>query len=206
MILQVSQKVGLAVSEAQVEAEVQTTLQAVGGEQRFSAWLEANGWTSATFRAALRTELLAQALLEHIAGPSPARAEQVHARHILVATEAEARDLLASLASGADFVALAQTHSLDVTTRAQGGDLGWFVRGQLLATPVEEAAFALQPGEISQIVHSSLGYHIVQVLERDPYRPLGPGQQAALYRHRLEGWLAEQRTQAQIERFVDTGS
>lgn len=206
LILQASQQAGLTVSEAQIEAEVQATLQAVGGEGRFAAWLEANGWTPATFREALRTELLAQALLEHIAGPSPSRAEQVHARHILVATEAEARDLLASLAGGADFAALAQAHSLDVTTRAQGGDLGWFVRGQLLAAPVEEAAFALQPGQISAIVRSSLGYHIVQVLERDPARPLGPGQQAALYRYRLESWLAEQRTQAQIERFVDTGS
>lgn len=203
LILQASQEAGLAVSEAQVEAEVQATLQAVGGEGRFAAWLEANGWTSATFRAALRTELLAQALLEHIAGPSPARAEQVHARHILVATEAEARDLLASLASGADFAALAQAHSLDVTTRAQGGDLGWFVRGQLLAAPVEEAAFALQPGQVSDVVRSSLGVHIVQVLERDPARRLAPGQQAALYRYRLEHWLAEQRTKAQIERFVD---
>ena len=206
LILQASQEAGLTVSEAQVEAEVQATIQAVGGEGRFAAWLEANGWTSATFRDALRTELLAQALMEHIAGPSPSRAEQVHARHILVATEAEARDLLASLANGADFAALAQAHSLDVTTRAQGGDLGWVVRGQLLATPVEEAAFALPPGQISAIVRSSLGYHIVQVLERDPARPLSPEQQAALYRYRLERWLAGQRIQAQIERFVDNGS
>ncbi len=205
LILQASQEAGLVVSDAQVEAEVQATLQAVGGEGRFAAWLEANGWTSATFRAALRMELLAQALLEHIAGPSPARAEQVHARHILVASEAEATDLRARLADGADFAGLARTHSLDITTRDQGGDLGWFVRGQLLAAPVEEAAFALQPGEISQVVRSSLGYHIVQVLERDPARPLGPEQQAALYRYRLESWLAGQRAKAQIERFVESG-
>lgn len=203
LILQASQQAGLTVSEAQVEAEVQATIQVVGGEERFAAWLEANGWTSTTLRASLRTALLAQVLLEHIAGPSPARAEQVHARHILVATEAEARDLLTRLADGADFAELARRHSLDVTTRDQGGDLGWFVRGQLLAAQVEEAAFALQPGAISTMIRSSLGYHLVQVLERDPSRPLHPEQQAALYRYRLESWLAEQRAKAQIERFVE---
>jgi parvulin-like peptidyl-prolyl isomerase len=204
--LQASQEAGISVSEAQVEDEVRATIQAAGGEGEFDAWLAANSWTSATFRVSLRSELLAQALIEHAIGPAPAAAEQVHARHILVATEAEARDLLSRLAGGADFAELAGARSLDVTTQARGGDLGWFARGQLLAPEVEAAAFALKPGELSDVVPSRLGYHIVQTLERDPDRPLSPDQQAALYRQALERWLAEQRTQAQIERFVDTGS
>lgn len=203
LILQASQEAGISVSDAQVEDEVRATLEAAGGEAEFSAWLEQTGWTPATLRAALRSELLAQALIERTIGPVEA-AEQVHARHILVATEAEARDLLSRLADGADFAELAAAYSLDATTQARGGDLGWFARGQLLAPAVEAAAFALRPGEIGDIIRSELGYHIVQTLERDPGRPLSPDQQAAFYRQALEHWLAEQRAGAHIERFIDT--
>lgn len=203
LILQASRQAGIAVTEAQVEAAVQATTQAAGGDAGLSAWLVANHWTPAMLRETLRLQLLAQALAEHALGAVPATAEQVHARHILVATEAEARDLRARLVGGADFAQLARTYSLDVTTAARGGDLGWFSRGQLLAPELEAAAFGLVPGGLSDVVHSALGYHIVQTLERDPARPLSLEQQAELRRQALATWLTALRAGAHVERFVD---
>ena len=102
---------------------------------------------------------------------------EVHARHILLRVPAEAtpaqrdsvRQLAESLrqraAQGADFAALATQYSQDPGSAQRGGDLGFFGRGRMVA-PFEEAAFELQPGEISPVVESPFGYHVIQVEER----------------------------------------
>lgn len=94
-------------------------------------------------------------------------AEQVHASHILVATEQLARQLLDELEAGGDFAALAQEHSTDTGSGSRGGDLGWFERGRMVA-PFDEAAFSLPVGELSDIVQTQYGYHIIWVTEYQP--------------------------------------
>jgi parvulin-like peptidyl-prolyl isomerase len=112
----------------------------------------------------------------------------VHARHILVSSQATAQALLAQIQAGADFGQVAQQSSLDNLTRANGGDLGWFARGTLPAKELEDAAFALQPGQISGVVQSAFGYHIVQMLGRDPARKL-EGEQSVKVQRGMENWL-----------------
>ncbi|PIY59850.1 hypothetical protein COY95_04900, partial [Candidatus Woesearchaeota archaeon CG_4_10_14_0_8_um_filter_47_5] len=80
--------------------------------------------------------------------------EEIHARHILVATKEEAQEIIALLNNGSDFAELAQEYSLD---SAEGGDLGWFGRG-VMVTAFEDAAFALEPGEISVPVETQFGW------------------------------------------------
>jgi parvulin-like peptidyl-prolyl isomerase len=127
----------------------------------------------------------------------------VHARHILVATQAEAENILAQLRAGADFDALARTYSLDISTRDHGGDLDFFPRGLLLSPELEEAAFALAPGQISDVVHSELlGYHIVQVLEREE-RPLAEAVRSLIQDNLSRRWREKLWTDATIERFVE---
>jgi peptidyl-prolyl cis-trans isomerase D len=103
--------------------------------------------------------------------------ERVHARHILLKTEgksdadkkalkAKAEDLVKQLKNGADFAELAKKYSED-GSKDQGGDLGWFTHGQMVAE-FDSAAFALKPKEISGVVTSQFGYHIIQTLEKDP--------------------------------------
>jgi len=91
-------------------------------------------------------------------------AEQVRASHILVATEELAQQALAVLASGGNFAALAREISADTGTKEQGGDLGWFGRGRMVP-PFEEAAFNTPVGELSGIVRTEYGYHIISVTD-----------------------------------------
>jgi peptidyl-prolyl cis-trans isomerase D len=102
--------------------------------------------------------------------------EQVHARHILftVANDAtpeakaavrqRAEAELAKIKAGEDFATLAQNDSQD-SSAAQGGDLGFFTRGKMVR-PFEDAAFALSPGQVSDVVESQFGFHLIKVEER----------------------------------------
>jgi len=102
--------------------------------------------------------------------------ERVHVRHILLKTtdvpkeeiakiEAKAGDLLKQLKSGADFAALAKKNSEDAGSAPKGGDLSWVVRGQTVKA-FEDAAFSLKVGEISGVIKTEYGFHILQVLEK----------------------------------------
>lgn len=91
--------------------------------------------------------------------------EQIRARHILLETKEEADDIHAQLMDGADFEELAKEHSTDEGSAVQGGDLGLFGRGRMVA-PFEEAAFSMEVDEISEPVESEFGFHIIKVEEK----------------------------------------
>jgi peptidyl-prolyl cis-trans isomerase C len=90
--------------------------------------------------------------------------EEVHARHILVATEGEAKDIEAQLKNGADFAKLAKEKSKDPGA-AEGGDLGYFTKEQMVPE-FAEAAFKLDKGQISDPVKTQFGWHVIQVLDK----------------------------------------
>ncbi|MGB4600746.1 MAG: peptidylprolyl isomerase [Trichlorobacter sp.] len=87
--------------------------------------------------------------------------EQVRASHILVKSEQEAKDILAQLKGGAKFEDLAKAKSVD-TSASKGGDLGWFGKGNMVPT-FEKAAFGLKEGELSGIVKSEFGFHLIKL-------------------------------------------
>jgi len=90
--------------------------------------------------------------------------EEIRASHILVATREEAEETLVELNDGADFAELAQGRSTCPSSQV-GGDLNWFGRGAM-AAPFDEAAFALAVGEMSDIVETQYGYHIILLTDR----------------------------------------
>jgi peptidyl-prolyl cis-trans isomerase C len=98
---------------------------------------------------------------EKIAGLKPE--QEIRARHILVATEPEAKEIAERLKKGEDFATLAKEKSKD--PNAEGGDLGFFTRGQMLK-PFEDAAFALEVGELSDPVQTQFGWHIIKLEEK----------------------------------------
>jgi peptidyl-prolyl cis-trans isomerase D len=105
------------------------------------------------------------------------RPEQVRARHILVKvpssataeqeeqTRARAEELLAALRNGEDFASVAQQHSEDTATATKGGDLGYFARGHMVK-PFEDTAFALPVGQLSEVIRTPFGWHILRVEDR----------------------------------------
>jgi len=97
--------------------------------------------------------------------------EEVHAQHILVKTEGEARDLLKKLARGESFARLAKAYSKDPGTKDQGGNLGLIRKGQTLPG-FEAALFNLKPGQTSGVVKTPLGHHIIRVQDRRMVKPL----------------------------------
>ena len=94
-----------------------------------------------------------------------AKPEEIKASHILLKTEIEAKVILSQIKAGADFAELARKESTDSITKDKGGDLGFFSRGKMTQA-FEEAAFALEAGEISEVVKTPYGYHIIKVEER----------------------------------------
>jgi len=87
--------------------------------------------------------------------------ERLRVRHIAVENEEEAKEVITMLKEGADFAETAQKKSIDPTSK-KGGDLGWIARG-MAASEIEEVAFKLKKGEISDIIHTKTGYHIIKV-------------------------------------------
>ncbi len=203
LISQTATQEGMAVSEEELEAVIQQSIEEGGGQASFEEWLQTSDLTYEDFKEEIRFQLLAQAIFERLAASVPTTAEQVHARHILVQTEEEAQAILAQLQAGGDFVALARERSQDENTKETGGDLGFFPRGQLISPELEEAAFALQPGQISEVVQSQFGYHIVQVLEKVTDRPLPLEVLNSLKEQAFAAWMREQWDKATVERFID---
>ncbi len=134
------------------------------------------------------------------------RQEEVQASHILVADEELAIEISTKLAEGATFAELAQEHST-CPSAAEGGDLGRFSRGRMVGE-FEAAAFGLEVGEISEIIHTRFGYHIIELTGRWPaHRPtLGEIRDevtadfiSAEERNRFETWYEELQNAAAIE-------
>lgn len=202
LLVRGAQTQGLTIDGADVERRIAEIEIELGGPELMDAWLSEYFYSYETFREALMEELLAMNMVNWIAENVPLEAEQVHARHILVATREDAESLLIQLEGGADFDTLADQYSLDASTRLAGGDLGWFPHGALLQPEVEEAAFATEPGEVSEVIESELGFHVIEVLARAE-RKLGFQDRLAFQERAVQDWLEIARTSAVIERNFD---
>jgi parvulin-like peptidyl-prolyl isomerase len=184
-------------ADSVLEERLANLVQQAGGQEAFDAWLAANGYTSEVFRAELALEIEAAHMRDLIAVQVPTAAEQVHARQILLSDQFSADRLLGQLNEGTSFEQVVANND-----PARFGDLGWFPRGYLLQPEVEEAAFALQPGEYSQVVQSELGFHLIEVIERDPARPLNPQALLQLQIQAIADWLAQRRVQTEVSIFL----
>ncbi len=114
-------------------------------------------------------------------------------------TRALAEELRQRIEDGEDFAEIAAEYSDDLSNAADGGDLGWFGRGMMVA-PFEEAAFDLEVGEISEPVETDFGWHLIEVLEKDDARPKDEGtiqQESALA---FEEWIQAQIADRNVER------
>ena len=157
---------------------------------------------------AITDQALQAAYQKEIAG-KPGE-EEVHARHILVPTEAAADNVIKELQGGADFAALAKKDSTD-PAGANGGDLGWFKKSDMLPE-FSDAAFALKPGQFTtKPVHTRYGWHVIQVIERRTAPPPTFAEARDQLRQKaiqdaVQKEIEEARKGAEIERFNLDGS
>ena len=128
-------------------------------------------------------------------------AEMVNARHILVADEETAKDILARLEAGEDWAALASENSLDTANKDDSGTLGWFGRGEMVAE-FENAAFALEPGEISEPVQTNYGFHII-ASDGKEIRPLSGAALEAAQNAAYDEWSLGLRSKHDIQSYPE---
>jgi peptidyl-prolyl cis-trans isomerase C len=186
---------GFQLDDAALQAEVDRLAQQMGGADALKEWMNQRGYQDATFRAALKRQMAAAWQRDQIIAAVPEKAEQVHARQILTIDEQIANQALQQLKiPGTNFTAYSYRYDLQT-----GGDLGWFPRGYLTQPEVEQAAFSLQPGEISPVIKSQVGYHIIQVIAREESRTISPDARRVLQHKALEEWLKTRREASSIE-------
>ena len=155
--------------------------------------LQATNISEADFRSQYEAQLYRSRLDEAMKAEVTREQEQVNARHILVADEASAQDILEQVNSGRkSWEELASVLSLDTSNKDQGGDLGWFGRGAMVQ-PFEEAAFAAAVGETVGPVKTDFGWHVIQVLGRE-LRTLDDAAFESARQNALPRWLNDART------------
>lgn len=158
------------VTDEEVQKQYDTYAEQYGDQM--AAVLEANGLTEESFKQNIRFSLLQEKAKaevevsdEEVKAYYDQASKELHARHILVATEEEANEIVKKLKDGGDFAEIAKEKSTDTASAAEGGDLGWFTVGTMVEE-FNDAAYALELNTISEPVKSDFGYHIIEVLEK----------------------------------------
>ncbi len=164
--------------------------------QAFLTNLGSFGVNEGAVRSELQAQLYRERLGQTFEPDVPRVQEQVWARHILVAEESLAADLLEQARSGADWEVLAAEHTTDEAGKANGGDLGWFARGRMVE-PFEAAAFAGEVGDIVGPVQSEFGWHLIEILGHED-RELSDSDFRSAVALAFDEWLSTSRDAAEV--------
>ena len=202
IIEQQADKLGLVVSDEEVEAKLQEALGRRENGTALEEWLAANDLTIEELKGRLRAELITNRLFEYLTNNIPDTAEQVQVQSIRVTDEVTARLIVAQLKQGVDFNDLAQTYSVDEPI-GDNDEQDWLTRGGgILPVEVETIAFSLQPAQMSGPISTPTGYYIIKLLNRQADRPLGSTMVQTLKIQAFDDWLTAERSAATIDRFV----
>jgi len=230
LLFQEAMKRKIKADDAQVEQTYNEARVHFKDDKAWAAMLKQQGLDPQSFRNELRIHHTIQALLSQVASEAPAQAtdqeaqafyeshpavfdtgERVKASHILVRVpegaagarkeelRKKAEGILARVRAREDFAALAKESSEDPGSAQNGGELGTFGRGQMVP-PFEQAAFALKAGEVSGVVETPFGFHIIKVSERIPARRLAFPE----VKERLKMEMAQQKRQRAQQSYLNS--
>ncbi len=201
LVRQSAKAQNITVGDDEVKTQIDQITQRQGGPDGLAKALAAQGLTQEDLTALIKDRLLANKIGDSITKDVPKTGEQIHARHILVKTEDEAKKVEDRLAKGEAFDAVAKDVSIDPSGKTNGGDLGWFGRGQMVPE-FEQAAFALPVNKVSDPVKSQFGYHIIQVTEKDANRALSQDDLDRAKEQKIGEWIDQQKKAAKIEKYL----
>jgi parvulin-like peptidyl-prolyl isomerase len=200
LINQNAASLGVTVTDDDVQTEYNNLRSLSPSDATWQAFLATNNYTEDEMKSAQRDVLMTQRVQMALMADYMGEIEQINARHIVVRTREEAEDILERLNSGEGFASLAAQHSLDMTTRDIGGNLGWFARNELFYPNLEEIAFSLTIGDVAGPIATTLGYHVIQTLDR-AVRPIEPERLPMLSESTFGNWLSEQYAKSTVERY-----
>lgn len=235
---QYSQKLSISVDEAKLKEYYRKAVDKYPSKKAYKKSLKEAGLTETDLMTRLKRTIAAQQVVKSQIEPKIKVTREevrayydensiefehdvlVHAAHILIKVPAFADDLThqkakqrilaiqAKIKTGEDFAALAKTYS-EGPSKVNGGDIGYFGSAQM-APAFETAAFALKPNEVSDVVNTQFGYHLIKVYDRkpagkEPFSEAGPKLKARFHKERLNNKLRELvdklKSEAKIERF-----
>jgi peptidyl-prolyl cis-trans isomerase C len=221
------------VTDAEVDARIGAFKQQMGTEANFKAALQAQQMTEAKLREDARTDLMVAKLLDQevnqkvLVKPTdigafyeknPGRFQQgetLRASHILVVVPADANaqtraalraradEALKAAKAGQDFAKLARQYSQDSSAQ-RGGDLGFFPKGQMVPA-FDQAAFALTPGQVSDLVETQFGFHIIKATEKRPARVVPFVEVAGQIQQFLEQEQRQEKSKALVDQLKAKG-
>ncbi|MDD4178713.1 MAG: peptidylprolyl isomerase [Candidatus Margulisbacteria bacterium] len=191
------------VSGREIDATIDNIMkqQKVSSKRDLEKALKAMGLDLGKFKDLIRDDILVQKLntkLQEQVRLTPDDLREIRASHILVPTEAEAKELLSKLKAGGDFAQLAKQYSKDTGSAKKGGDLGYFTTG-MMVEPFEQTVLSLKPGQVSGIVKTQFGYHIIKVTDS---RIRNISEEQALQEKKaktFQRWHAEVAGKAKVE-------
>jgi len=194
LLAQSAEEDGFIVTDVILEGHLERLSEGPQGEHLITDWKTLFRIEDDVFVRIMSRSIGAAWMRDQIIASVPRTAEQVHVRQILLYNSDLANQVFAQLQAGNDFGNMARKY--DPVT---GGDLGWFPLGYLPDPKIEEAAFKLQPNEYSTVIETSAGFHIIQILERDPERVLLPDALLTLQTNAIQDWLQSRLIQSEIE-------
>ncbi|MCA9410230.1 MAG: peptidylprolyl isomerase [Candidatus Omnitrophica bacterium] len=224
---------GVSVPDASLDHEIDQVQSQFPNKEMFEQALSQQGMTMDALKDQIERQMLVSSAVDHYLGTLPdpsedtlktyydehlddyASDETVAASHILIgfdqgdtdeakaAKKEEAEEIRKELVGGADFATLAKEHS-SCPSKEKGGSLGEFGKGQMVP-PFEEAAFALEPGEISDVVETQFGYHVIKVSEHNTgetpsFEEAKDDVKKAVNEEKLEDWFQGLIADAKIEK------
>lgn len=223
LVMQEARKCDVAVSEEDVDAEIDAIIgeHFMGQRDQFDSFLAQQGYTLEMIRDDARINIMARRIIGDDLKITETEAREyftenqddfnipaeVKARHILVETEAEAQAVISRLGKGEDFAELAKELSKDTGTKDKGGDLGFFPPGDMVKE-FEEVAFEQEDGQRSDPVKTVHGYHIIETLEHKegrevPYEEVEEKVREALEDEKLPGLIQELIARLKDEALID---
>jgi peptidyl-prolyl cis-trans isomerase C len=227
LLYQESQKKDITISEAEIDEQMQKVKEKFPDENTFKELLKKEGLSLDDLRSQIKRDLMLQRFIDTQFAKNITvsdqetkayyegnlsmfkKSEQIQASHILIKVDPEAKEadkakaraklekIQKKLKKGGDFAALAGESS-DCPSKARGGDLGYFGRGQMVK-PFEDAAFSLKKGEVSDIVETGFGYHLIKVIDKKPETIIAYND----VKEKLNQYLKQQKLRSKIGQYIN---